>query len=99
MGDSGGTVIKSKSSTIKNNAVITCQLLQPYVAKYLVIVADRGMTSEVDYFKSLKEAKRAFGEIAHDYGYKPSEINGSDKYDVSIWKWTEDRYEKIDYHS
>lgn len=46
MGDSGGTVIKTKSLTIKNNAFITCQLLQPYVAKYLVIVADRGMTSE-----------------------------------------------------
>lgn len=45
-----------------------------------------GITSEVNYFKSLKEAKRAFGEIAHDYGYEPEEINGSDKYDVSIWE-------------
>jgi hypothetical protein len=99
MGDSGGTMIKSKSSTTKNNAVITCQLLQPYAAKYLVIVADRGMTGEVNYFNSLKEAKRAFCAIAHNHGYKPSEINGSDKYDVSIWEWIEDRYEKIYYYA
>ena len=74
---------------------ITYQLSQPPIAKYLVVVVDRGMTSEVNYFDSLKEAKRAFEEIARDYGYEPEEINGSDKYDVSIWKWTEDRYEKV----
>jgi hypothetical protein len=64
-------------------------------AKFLVVVVNRGMTSEVNYFNSLKEANRAFGEIAHDYDYKPSEINSSDKYDVSIWEWTEDRNKKI----
>lgn len=64
-------------------------------SKYLIVVVDRGMTSEVNYFHSLQEAKRAFGEIAHDYGYKPSEINASDKNDVSIWKLTEDRFEKV----
>ena len=52
----------------------------------------------MDIFVSLKEAKRAFEEIAHDYGYEPEEINGSDKYDVSIWEWTEDRYEKVYYY-
>ena len=65
------------------------------MAKYLVVVADRGMTSEVDHFVSLEEAKRAFEEIAHDHGYELAEINGSDYYDVSIWEWTEDRYEKV----
>ncbi|MBM4141206.1 MAG: hypothetical protein FJ242_06970 [Nitrospira sp.] len=35
------------------------------------------MTGEVNHFTSLKEAKRAFGEIANDHGYKPSEINAS----------------------
>jgi len=75
------------------NDVFTCQASQQ--TKYLVVVVNRGMTSEVNYFTSLKEAKRAFGEIAHDYGYRPSEINASDKYDVSIWEWTEDRYEKV----
>jgi hypothetical protein len=64
------------------------------IAKYLVVVVSKGMTSEVNYFTSLKEAKRAFNEIAHDYGYEPEDINASDRYDVSIWEWTEDRYEK-----
>ncbi len=69
--------------------------LKKAVAKYIVVLVNRGITTEVNYFNSLKEAKRAFGEIAHDYGYKPSDINASDKYDVSIWGWTEDRYEKV----
>ena len=85
----------SKKSVSKNIKSITYQLPQLSIAKYLVVVADRGITNEVNYFNSLKEAKRAFGEIAHDHGYKPDEINGSDYYDVSIWKWTEDRYRKV----
>lgn len=87
--------MKRKISVTKNSDVLTYQSLQPAVAKYLVIVVDRGTTSEVNYFNSLKEAKRALGEIAHDHCYRPSEINASDKYDVSIWEWTEDRYEKV----
>ena len=59
---------------------------------------DRGIASEVNYFNSLKEAKKGFGEIARDYGYEPEEINGSECYDVSIWKWTEERYERIDFY-
>lgn len=77
---------------------VTYRLPQPYIAKYIVIVVNRGMASEVNYFNSLKEAKRAFGEIARDHRYKPSEINGSDKYDVSIWGWTEERYKRIHYY-
>lgn len=65
------------------------------IAKYLVVIVDRGMASEVNYFDSLEEAKRTFEEIARDYGYEPEEINGSDKYDVSLWEWTEDRYVKF----
>lgn len=86
--------IIQKSST-QYPEVTTYQLPQPCIAKYLVVVVDRGMASDVNYFDSLKEAKRAFGEIAHDRGYKSEEINGSDKYDVSIWEWTEGRYEKV----
>ena len=86
---------KSKKPTAKNTDVITYQLPQPCIAKYLVVVVDRGIASEVNYFDSREEAKRAFEEIVHDYGYKPEEINGSDYYDVSIWEWTEDRYEKV----
>lgn len=74
---------------------ITYKLPQPRIAKYLVVVVDRGMVSEVNYFDSLREAKRGFEEIAHDYGYEPEEINGSEYYDVSIWKWTEERYERV----
>ena len=86
--------VTNKIST-SNPKWIIYKLPQPCIAKYLVVVVDRDMTSEVNYFDSPKEAKRAFGEIARDYGYEPEEINGSDKYDVSIWKWTEERYEKV----
>lgn len=85
----------SRKSIATNTGIITYQMPQPRVAKYLAVVIERGITREVNYFISLKEAKRAFNEIAHDYGYLPEEINSSDKYDVSIWEWTEDRYEKI----
>lgn len=61
-------------------------MYKPCDAKYLVVVVSRGMTSEFHNFRSFKDAKRAFGEIAHDHGYKPSEINSSDYYDVSIWE-------------
>ena len=53
----------------------------------------------VNYFPSLEEAKRTFEEISNDYGYAPGAINSSGYYDVSIWEWTEDRYEKIYYYS
>lgn len=89
---------KTKKSTTKNADVITYKVPQPCIAKYLVVVVDRGMASEVNYFNSLKEAKRVFGEIARDYGYEPEEINESDKYDISIWEWTEDRYERTDFY-
>lgn len=70
-------------------------LPQSYMAKYLVVEVDRGITSEVMHFISFDEAKTSFEEVAHDHGYEPEEINKSDYYDVSIWEWTEDRYEKI----
>jgi hypothetical protein len=85
----------NKKSLAVNASIITYQLPQPAVAKYIVVVVNRGMTEEVNHFVSLEEAKRVFEEIAHDYGYEPEEINGSDNYDVSIWEWTEDRYEKL----
>jgi len=86
--------IKVKKPVVKNIGHIH-QLLQPTIAKYLVVVVDRGICNEINFFDSVKEAKRAFGEIARDHRYKPSEINGSDKYGVSIWGWTADRYEKF----
>lgn len=44
----------------KNADVTTYQLSQSCDAKYLVVVIDRGITSEVNYFISQKEAKRLF---------------------------------------
>lgn len=85
----------SKKSAIRNTDVITYRVPQSCSAEYLVVVVSRGMTNEVNHFTSLKEAKRAFKEIARSYRYEPEEINGSDYYDVSIWEWTEDRYEKV----
>lgn len=88
----------TQKSKTQNPEFITYEMPKSCIAKYLVVVVDRDMTSEVNYFTSLKEAKRAFGEIAHDYGYEPEEINGSDYYDVSIWERTEERYQKIHYY-
>ena len=65
------------------------------MAKYLVVVVDRGITSEVMHFISLDEAKAAYGEAAYDFGYEPEEIKRSGYYDLSVWEWMEDRYEKI----
>lgn len=65
------------------------------MAEYGVVMVVRSTTSEAMHFIPLDEAKTAFGEVAHDFGYEPEEINKSDCYDLSVWEWTEDRYEKI----
>ena len=61
------------------------------MAKYLVVVVEKGITSEVMHFISFGEAKTSFGEVSHDHGYEPEEINNSDYYDVSIWEYTKGR--------
>lgn len=88
-------VRRNEKSIVKNTIVFISQLRQPCNAKYIVVVADRDMTSKVRPFNSFKEAKKAFSKIAYDLGYKPSEINVSDYYDVSIWEWAENKYEKV----
>lgn len=88
----------TEKSKIQKSKFTTYKLPQPCEAKYLVVVVDRGMASEINHFISFEEAKRAFEEIAHDYGYEPEEINGSDYHDVSIWEWTEDRYERVEFY-
>jgi hypothetical protein len=75
---------------------INFQLPQnPLVARYLLVVVERGMTSVVNHFNSLEEAERAFNEIANVFGYKPGAINGSDFHEVSVWEWMEGKYEKV----
>jgi len=61
----------------------------------LVVVVEGGKPSEVMHFISLHEARAAYGEVANDFGYEPEEINGSGLCNLSVWQWTEDRYEKI----
>jgi len=73
---------RSKKSIPRNPGIITHQLPKPCDAKYLLVAVNRGMTSKVDKFSSLRDAKRAFGKIACGYRYKPCEINGSDYYHV-----------------
>ena len=89
-----------ENQTVKREEPDTYELSQylspqSYMAKYLVVVAEEGEASEVMHFISLDEARTAFGEVASDHGYEPEEINKSGHYNVSIWQWTEDRYEKI----
>ncbi|PIX84900.1 MAG: hypothetical protein COZ32_11360 [Nitrospirae bacterium CG_4_10_14_3_um_filter_53_41] len=68
---------------------------EPCIAEYVVVWVKQGVAVEVNHFGSLEEATRVFEEIASDCGYEPGGINKSGKHDVSIWEWTEDRYEKI----
>ncbi|MCL4469446.1 MAG: hypothetical protein M1591_11005 [Deltaproteobacteria bacterium] len=91
--------MKGNNSITGNTKIIAYKLSQLYKAKYLVIVASMGMTCEVNHFISFKEAKRAFYEIAHDRGCEPKKINSSDKYYISIWKWTEDRHQRVPLHT
>lgn len=76
----------------KDTGIITYQLPTPCIAKYLIVLVDKGKTIEANYFDTLKEAKRTFRKIVHDYGYEPKEINESGYRDVLIWKWTKYRY-------
>jgi len=85
-----------KTLTPSSNS-IDPKLSYQCTAEFLLVVVRKGMISEVDNFTTLKEAKREFAEVARYHRYKPSEINGSDYYDVSIWKWTGERYENIYY--
>lgn len=88
----------NKRTTTETTTIIRNKDSSLFAAKYLILVVNRGMASEVNFFDSMNEAKRAFGEIANDHGYRPSEINSSDKYDVSIWQWTEERYQRVHYY-
>ena len=89
----------SKKFVVRDTGlVITCHLPQQHDAKHVIVVVDRGKTVEINHFGTLKEAKRIFGEIAGDYRYRLSEINSSNRLDVSIWKWTEERYQRVHYY-
>lgn len=68
---------------------------QIYDAKFLIVAAEGGRVVEINHFGSFKDAKQVFDEIASDHDCEPETVNKSGYYDVSIWEWTEDRYEKV----
>jgi len=67
----------------------------PLVAKYLLVMVDQGMTSMVNHFNSLEEAEKALNKITNDLSRKPGSSSGSDYKEVSLWEWTEGKYEKV----
>jgi len=74
----------------------TYQLSQnPLVAKYLLVMVNQGMTSLVNHFNSLEEAEKAFNEITNYLSSKPRLVSDSDYHEVSLWEWTDDKYEKV----
>lgn len=64
-------------------------------AKFLIVAAEGGKVGEINHFGSFKDAKQVFDEIASDHGLKPETLNKSGHYDVSIWRWTENRYVRL----
>jgi hypothetical protein len=74
----------------------TYQLSQnPLVAKYLLVMVNQGMTSLVNHFNSLEEAERAFNEITNYLSSKPGLLSDSEYHEVSLWEWTDNKYEKV----
>jgi len=74
----------------------TYQLSQnPLVAKYLLVMVNQGMTSLVNHFNSLEEAEKAFNEITNYLSSKPRLVSDSDYHEVSLWEWTDNKYEKV----
>ncbi|MDI6728657.1 MAG: hypothetical protein QMD44_07010 [Thermodesulfovibrionales bacterium] len=81
----------------EHNNVITYQLPQPCDAKFLIVAAEDGKVVEINHFGSFKDAKQVFDEIASDHVCEPETVNKSGYYDVSIWRWTENRYVRLSY--
>ena len=72
-------------------------MYKPYDAKFLIVAAEGGKVVEINHFGSFKDAKQVFDEIASDHGLEPEALNKSGYYDVSIWRWTENRYVRLKY--
>ena len=81
----------------KETNLITYQLTQSCDAKFLIVAAEGGKVVEINHFGSFKDAKQVFDEIASDHGCEPQTVNKSGYYDVSIWRWTENRYVRLCY--
>lgn len=85
----------SKIFTDKETGIIYYELPQHCDAKFLIVAAEGGKVVEINHFAFFKDAKQVFDEIASDHGLEPETVNKSAYYDVSIWRWAEDRYKKV----
>ncbi len=72
-------------------------MYKPCDAKFLIVASEGGKVVEINHFSSFKDAKQVFDEIASDHGCDPKTVNRSSYYDVSIWRWTENRYVRLKY--
>ncbi len=89
----------SKTYIDKKTGIFTYEFELPrlFDAKFLIVAAEGGKVVEINHFGSFKDAKQVFDEIASDHGFEPEEINKYGYYDVSIWRWTENRYLRLKY--
>jgi len=72
-------------------------MYKPYNAKFLIVAVEGGKVVEINHFGSFKDAKQVFDEIASDHRCEPETVNKSGYYDISIWRWTENRYLRLSY--
>lgn len=70
-------------------------MYKPCDEKFLIVAAEGGKVVEINHFGSFKDAKQVFDEIASDHGLEPATLNNTSYFDVSIWRWTENRYVRL----
>lgn len=85
----------SRTFIDKQTGWVGYKLPKPCSAKYLIVAAEVGRVVEINHFGSFKDAKQVFDEIASDHRLEPETVNKSGYYDVSIWRWTENRYVRL----
>ncbi len=72
-------------------------IYKPCDAKFLIVTAEGGKVVEINHFGSFKDARQVFDEIASDHRLEPETLNRSGYCDVSVWRWTENRYVRLKY--
>lgn len=72
-------------------------MYKPCDAKFLIVAAEDGKVVEINHFGNFKDAKQVFDEIASDHSCEPETLNKSGYFDISIWRWTENRYVRLKY--
>lgn len=85
----------SKTFINKETGWVEYKLPESCDAKFLIVAAEGRKVVEINHFGSFKYAKQVFDEISIDHGCAPDAVNKSGYYDVSIWRWTENRYVRL----